>query len=95
MAVAADHMRRIQNNACRRVMVAAAQSGDFRTRGVDRLLRGVLHNAESFRHTGRNNGTTDDRTVGVPALNPIVINDAGVGRIDIAHPYDRTAWAWL
>ena len=72
-------------------MVAAAQARDFRTRGVDRLFRCVLHDTEPFRHTRRNNRTTDNGTVGVPALNPIVIDDAGVSRINITHPHDRTA----
>ena len=51
----------------------------------------MLHDAKSFRHTRRNNRTSDHRAVGVPALNPVVIRDAGVGRIDITHPNDRTA----
>lgn len=50
LRIAADHMRRIDHDACRRIMVATANARDIRSWRVHDLLGRMLQDREALWH---------------------------------------------
>ncbi len=84
--IAADHMGRFKRRAGHRIMDAAAIARLFRTRRVHDLFLSVIHEERSVLHPLAHNSAGREGTVHVVDLNPIVIDDAGFGRVGLAQP---------
>ena len=89
--VAADHVRRLEHDARHRVVDAAAIAGHLRARHVHDLLLRVVHEERALLHALGDDRAGDQRAVGVVGLDPVVIDDAGLGRIGFGQPDDRPA----
>ena len=91
LGVAADHVRRLEHRARDGIVDAAALAGDLRARHVHDLLLRVVHHAHAFVHALADDGACGDRAVQVEELDPVVVDDAGLLRIGLRDPHDRTA----
>ena len=79
LGVAADHVRRLQHGARHRVVDAAALAGHLRARHVHDLLLRVVHHAHALLHALGDDRAGGQRAVGVEGLDPVVVDDAGLG----------------
>src|SRR5690606_12737620 len=91
LGVAADHVRGLEHGAGDGIVDAAALARDFRPRHVHDLFLGVVHHGHAFGHPLADHGARDQRAVDVEDLDPVVVHDARLGRIDLGHPDDRAA----
>ena len=77
LRVAADHVRRLDDDARHRVVDAAARAGDLRAGRVHDLLLRVVHQAHAVAHALAHHRARGDRAVDVEELDPVVVDDAG------------------
>ena len=91
LRVAADHVRRLDHGARHRIVDAAALAGHLRARHVHDLLLRVIHEERALLHALGDDRAGDERAVRVEGLDPVVIDDAGLGGVTLRQPDDRPA----
>jgi hypothetical protein len=77
LGVTANHVRRLENDARHRVVNAAAHAGDFRSRGVDDLFLGVVHQHHARVDPLTHHRSRGDGAIDIEEFDPVVIDDAG------------------
>src|SRR5690606_9307731 len=91
LGVSADHVRGLEHDAGHRIVDPAALAGDLPAGHVHDLFRGVIHHGHALGYTLADHCAGNQRAVDVEDLDPVVVHDAGLGRIDFGHPDNRPA----
>ena len=86
LRIATNQVAGFDEQSGERVVDAAALAGGLRERNVDKPVLSVVHVDRALGHTVRHDRTGDDDTIAVDGLDPVVVLDADLLRVDIAHP---------
>src|SRR6478735_7354667 len=86
LGVAADQVAGLDQQPGQRVVDAAALARRLRERDVDQPVLGVVHVHRPFGHAVRDDRAGDHDAVAVHRLDPVVVPDADLRGVPVAHP---------